>query len=127
MKLLIDTHALIWFLEGSSSFSAKARRRIEDETNEKYVSVASIWEMAIKISIGKLRLDFALPDLVRASAEERIQVLSLEPAHAFAVTSLRRGRNDPFDRLLAAQALVEEMAVVSRDESFDAHRVRRIW
>jgi PIN domain nuclease of toxin-antitoxin system len=128
MKLLLDTHALLWFLAGSAELSGAARRSIEDLGNERLVSVASLWEMAIKISLGKLSFpttdSAAVIELLRAN---RMDILPVAAAHGLGVAQLPFHHRDPFDRLLIAQAVVEGAVIVTGDERFAAYNVRRIW
>ena len=128
MKLLLDTHALLWFIAGSSQLSATARNLIEDAANEKYVSIASLWETAIKISIGKMTLaapfDVLFPHQLRVNGFE---LLPIKINHASAITTLPFHHRDPFDRILIAQAATEKMALVSIDAIFDDYSVTRLW
>ena len=128
MKLLLDTHTFLWFIMGNSSLGSKARTAIEDLANEKYVSVASVWEIAIKVSIGKLSLSAPfsalIPDQLIANGFE---LLNLEVAHAAALINLPFHHRDPFDRLLIAQAMVEQIQIVSIDSTFDAYPISRLW
>lgn len=128
MRLLLDTHAFVWFVGGSSELSARARRRIEDVGNERLLSIASVWELAIKASLGKIMLAVPLGELVQEGAvENEISLLPISREHAIGVTALPFHHRDPFDRLLAVQAAQEGLTIVSRDECFDAYGVRRIW
>ena len=128
MKLLLDTRTFLWFSANDPSLSATARARIEDGRTEKFLSVASVWEMAIKISLGKLELAGELTDLVATGAEQNgIALIDVTKAHALGVVALPLHHRDPFDRLLVAQAIVERMAIVGGDPAFDAYPVRRIW
>ena len=128
MRLLLDTHVFLWFMAGDAKLGRMPRRRIEDSRNDKLFSVASIWEMAIKISLGKLLLRQPLLDLVMTAVDEGgIGLLPITPEHAASVATLPRRHGDPFDRLIAAQALSDGLAVVSADEAFDGYGVRRIW
>lgn len=128
MKLLIDTHALLWFCEGHTSLSAKARAAMEDENNERYVSYASAWEVAIKVSLGKLhlQLDYGLlfSDVVNANGFQ-MMVQGLE--HYQALIAMPKHHGDPFDRLLIAQAQVEGLTLVSCDRNFAAYGVPLLW
>ena len=128
MKLLLDTHTFLWFIVGSSSLSANARALIEDQANQKFLSVASLWEIAIKVSIGKLGLsapfDTLIPKQLRANGFE---LLRLEVNHAAALIGLPFHHRDPFDRLLIAQAMVEQMRIVSIDSAFDFYSISRLW
>jgi PIN domain nuclease of toxin-antitoxin system len=128
MKLLLDTHTFIWFIMGSPDLSANARALIEDMANEKFLSVASLWEIAIKMSIGKLTLsapfDVLIPQQLSLNGFE---LLNIEIEHAAVVATLPFYHRDPFDRLLIAQGMVEKMPVVSIDAVFDAYPIKRLW
>jgi PIN domain nuclease of toxin-antitoxin system len=128
MRLLLDTHTFLWFIMGNPNLSAKARAAIESITNEKYVSVASVWEIAIKVSVGKLSLSAPFSSLIPEQLSANgFELLNLEVAHASALTSLPFHHRDPFDRLLIAQAMVEQMQIVSVDSAFDAYPISRLW
>jgi PIN domain nuclease of toxin-antitoxin system len=128
MRLLIDTHAFLWFLAGDSKLRVPARRRIEDSRNERFLSIASVWEMAIKLSLGKLRLEDPLEDVVtRGTVETGIALLAISKDHAIRVATLPWYHHDPFDRLLIAQALEEDLAVLTRDDAFESYSVRRVF
>lgn len=128
MKLLIDTHTFLWFVSGDSNLRASARRRIESGSNEKYFSIASVWEMAIKMSLRKLELDDPLEDVVtRGTVDSGIALLDISKAHAIRTATLPWHHRDPFDRLLVAQALENDLAIVARDNAFDQYGVRRVW
>jgi PIN domain nuclease of toxin-antitoxin system len=128
MKLLLDTHALLWFIAGSASLSRSARILIEDASNEKFVSVASIWETAIKVSIGKMSLsapfDVLFPHQLNINGFE---LLPVKVEHASVITTLPFHHRDPFDRLLIAQAIEEKMSLVSADSVFDDYGITRLW
>lgn len=128
MKLLLDTHALIWFAENDAKLSAGARKALSDEAGQLFCSVASIWEMAIKVSLGKLKLGARLDSTFHRRLEDNgFTVLPIEYAHATQVLNLPWHHRDPFDRLLAAQALVEELSIVSHDKQLEAYGIKRIW
>lgn len=128
MRLLLDTHAFLWFIMGSANLSANARALIEDQVNESFLSVASLWEMAIKMSLGKLTLSAPLDTLIPQQLSlNGIELLGIQVAHAAAVSTLPFHHRDPFDRLLIAQAIVEGTPVVSADAAFDAYPVQRLW
>jgi PIN domain nuclease of toxin-antitoxin system len=128
MRFLLDTHAFLWFVIGSPNLSAGARALIEDETGERFLSVASLWEMAIKLSTGKLILSAPFDVLIpQQLALNGIGLLGIEVGHASVVSTLPFHHRDPFDRLLVAQALVENMPVVSADTAFDMYAVKRLW
>ncbi len=121
MRLLIDTHILIWALEGSSQLSAKARNLLRDPMHEHWVSAASVWEIAIKSSIGKLTLSRPLRDLEKGIMTAGFQVLNITIQHAATIPDIELSHNDPFDRLLLAQCEVETLRLVSADKAFASH------
>ena len=126
MRLLWDTHAILWFMLGDAQLSATASALIGAPENECLFSPASHWEMAIKISIGKYEIDEDFETLWR-DVEKRFGVLHIEPRHTTRLIDFPFHHRDPFDRLLVAQALVEGIPLVSRDATLDAYGVRRIW
>lgn len=106
MKLLLDTHAFLWFIEGNSTLSELARNLIEEQANQRFLSVASLWEIAIKSSIGKLELKMTLTELVeREVYGNAIELLEIQPEHLDELTKLPFHHRDPFDRLILAQSL----------------------
>jgi PIN domain nuclease of toxin-antitoxin system len=128
MKLLLDTHTFLWFIMGNLNLSANARALIENQTNEKYISVASLWEIAIKVSIGKLSLSAPFATLIPEQLSVNgFELLNLETTHAAALIYLPFHHRDPFDRLLIAQAKVEQLQIVSIDSIFDAYQAIRLW
>lgn len=128
MRLLLDTHTFLWFIMGSPNLSANVRSLIEDETNERFFSIASVWEIAIKISIGKLALSVPFEELFPEQLTRNgIELLNVRVAHASIVANLPYHHGDPFDRLLIAQAIVEQMSILSADRAFDVYSVTRLW
>lgn len=120
MRLLLDTHTFLWFIGGSSKSSGAARRSIEDPTNERFLSVASLWEMAIKASIGRLKLALPFTELVKEEVlGNATELLAIRPAHLDELAKLPFHHRDPFDRLIIAQGLTEEILIVSKDEASD--------
>lgn len=128
MNFLLDTHAFLWFIAGSDDLSAAARELIEDPANQPFLSAASLWEMAIKLSLGKLHLALSFEKLVPEQMMlNGIQFLPIEMSHVMPVATLTFHHRDPFDRLLIAQALVEQMPIVSGDPAFDPYPVQTLW
>ncbi len=128
MNLLLDTHTLLWFLRDDASLSETAKTMIQEPANHKFVSVASCWEIAIKA--GRRKLNLAEPCGVLLSRElprNGFDLLAIELRHATQVELLPDHHQDPFDRLIAAQSLLEGMPLVSVDRQFDAYRVKRLW
>jgi PIN domain nuclease of toxin-antitoxin system len=124
MKLLLDTHILIWLLEGNQNLNPKVKQVIEDETNSLYISIVSLWEIAIKTSLNKLQLELPLEkiicDFVLPSG---IKILPIDIAHLLTLQNLPFNHRDPFDRLLIAQAKSETLTLVSEDSVFRQYQV----
>jgi PIN domain nuclease of toxin-antitoxin system len=127
MNLLLDTHAFIWYVEGKKELSLKARNAIRNPESKSSVSVATLWEIAIKISIGKLELGKPFDNVLEYIEENGIEVLPIRFAHTREVRRLRFHHRDPFDRMLIAQTRVEAMTIVSSETVFDKYGVKRIW
>jgi PIN domain nuclease of toxin-antitoxin system len=127
MKLLLDTHTFLWFIEDNPQLSADAKNLLESDV-DLLVSVASLWEIAIKISIGKLTLtqpfDAFIPDQFTKNA---IDLLPIAVSHLALVSTLPLHHRDPFDRLLVAQAIIEQIPIVSIDDKFDMYGANRTW
>jgi PIN domain nuclease of toxin-antitoxin system len=128
MKLLLDTHSLIWFFSGHPNLSDVARQLMEDSSNQKLISLASVWEMGIKQSKGKLTLSLPLEDyIIEKTKLEDFELLLIQLNHLALISTLPFHHNDPFDRLLIAQAITENIPILSKDIAFDAYHVKRIW
>jgi PIN domain nuclease of toxin-antitoxin system len=128
VKLLLDTHAFLWWVAASKELSRKARSAIGSARNECYVSVASAWEIAIKVSLGKLRIEGALDRfLPEQLAANGFLALPIDLRHAARVATLPFRHRDPFDRLLVAQALEEDLGLVTGDPAFVKYGVKRVW
>lgn len=128
MRMLLDTHAFIWLLNGDSALSLAALAAISDGRNEKLLSIGSPWEITIKASLGKLTLGQTLQEfLTRIEQTRTIQPLAIRPAHLLQLAALPQHHRDPFDRLIVAQAMSENCILVSRDERLDVYGVQRLW
>ena len=127
MKLLLDTHTFVWVDSEPEKLSKRVQDLCIDSENELLLSVASIWEMQIKNQLGKLQLKIPLPEMIRQQQENGIEILPVEPAHIFALDSLPNHHKDPFDRLLVAQAIVEEAVLVSADPLIKQYPVSVEW
>lgn len=126
-QVLIDTHTLVWWLEGREKLSLNARKIIEDSETAVLVSAASAWELAIKVRLGKFRWPELIHGLDREIQEEGFVELPVSIEHALRAGSLTGSHRDPFDRMLIAQAQSENVPVVSADRCFDDYGVRRLW
>ncbi len=128
MNLLLDAHALLWFLAGSSQLSAKALSCIQDVRNTIFVSPATLWEIGIKDSLGKLTLPMPFEQLFPASLDaSSILILPILVPHLHEHRRLPFHHNDPFDRLVIAQALAEDLTLVSCDSEFARYGVKLLW
>lgn len=128
MNLIVDTHVVIWAVDDPTRLSPAATWALEDPANRLLLSAGSLWETAIKVGLNKLVLTmpYALW-MTRAVADLELTVLAVTIEYADAQAALPDHHRDPFDRLIVAQALVEGVAIVSADATFDAYGVRRVW
>lgn len=124
---MLDTHTLVWFLEGNPALSKEARTVIEEPKNQKYVSIASIWEIAIKVSLDKLKLIKSLEDLLCDLSNTEITILPIRLPHALRVSKLEFFHRDPFDRLIIAQSIEEQFEILTRDSDFSSYDVITRW
>ncbi len=128
MRLLLDTHAFLWWLAGDNSLSPSAKAAITDEDNNIFFSAASVWEIATKHRIGKLSGVAAIvADLDKAIVDQGFVGLPISLRHGQVAGALPGPHRDPFDRMLIAQAMTENLVLVSNERSFDAYGVGRLW
>lgn len=128
MRALLDTHAFLWLATDERRVDEKLRRRLARPSTELWLSAASVWEMAIKSSLGRLELEIPLAQFVESQCEAmRVEILRISAIHALGVETLSFHHRDPFDRLLVAQAAMEGLELVSQDQVFDAYPVTRVW
>ena len=127
MRLLLDTHAFLWFVIGDTRLSRKARRAMESDDAELVLSAASVWEMAIKAGLGRLTLPVSVEEYIAEKVEAGYRVLSVDWVHAAAVEKLPNHHRDPFDRLLISQALAENLPLVTNDAVFGSYGITVVW
>jgi PIN domain nuclease of toxin-antitoxin system len=128
MQVLLDTHVLLWFFAGNSKLSDRVKDLIDDPSNIKFISTVSIWEMTIKQGNGKLSLETTAASYVQQKLVlDGFQLLTIEISHLESLASLPMHHNDPFDRLLIAQAISENFMLASCDQAFAAYSVQLIW
>jgi PIN domain nuclease of toxin-antitoxin system len=126
MRQLLDTHSFIWFVTGNPKITPKIRLQIED--NDNLLSTASVWEIAIKSSLGKLDVGLSIEALVEQQIiGNGIELLAITTDHLAIVSTLPLHHRDPFDRLLIAQAMVENIPIIGIDKVFDEYPVQRLW
>ncbi|MGB3642304.1 MAG: type II toxin-antitoxin system VapC family toxin [Rivularia sp. (in: cyanobacteria)] len=128
MNILLDTHVFIWSTANPERLSQTVTNLLTDTSNIWMFSIASVWEMQIKLQLGKLNLNSSLPNLIdNQQRVNNLHILPIELAHIYALNNLSSHHKDPFDRLLIAQAIVEQIAIVSIDEIFDNYPIQRLW
>jgi PIN domain nuclease of toxin-antitoxin system len=127
VTVLVDTHSMLWFAAADRRLSRTARTTMEQAEAVLLLSVATVWEMAIKASLGRLQLPGTVASYIAGKRDEGYRLLPIDAAHAALVESLPFHHRDPFDRLLAAQALTERCPIVSRDRVFRKYGVTTIW
>ena len=126
MRILLDTHVLIWYLEGNQNLARPSRQLILDSNNSIFVSIASLWEIAIKTSVGKLKVSRSLSDILPVLYDQSIDVLQIMPGHVLQAATLAFHHRDPFDRMLIAQAQVEFLTVITHDDVFAKYGIKII-
>ena len=127
MQLLLDTHAFIWFITGDRALPQKAIDAINDTDNKCFFSIASIWEIAIKSSLKRLELQSDFDNIIDFLAENDIEILPINFEHLQKVITLEFHHRDPFDRLIVAQGLVENMTIITKDEYFPSYTDKLLW
>jgi PIN domain nuclease of toxin-antitoxin system len=127
MELLLDTHTLIWFFNGDENLSKKALQLIVDSNNEKFVSKASLWEIAIKINLNKLYFDGNTSGVAELIERNGFQILDMSIKHLIAYESLEIIHRDPFDRILVSQAIVNNMLIITKDDNIKKYNIKTKW
>ena len=128
MRLLLDTHAFLWWLAGDEALPAKARKAIADEGIDVFVSAASAWEISTKHRLGKLPgVGVIVAGLDAAIASQGFAGLPISLRHGQAAGTLPGPHKDPFDRMLIVQAMLEDLVLISNERIFDAYGVKRLW
>lgn len=127
MNYLLDTHAFIWFLNGDKSLSTKARKAIESDEAINFISIASLWEIAIKISLERLELKVPFEKLGEEIHNNNFQLLPITFKDTLILSTLKFHHRDPFDRLLIAQAINNDFTLISKDKHFNSYKVNLIW
>lgn len=127
MRYMLDTHTLIWFFEKNPRISSKAQSIMDDKNNIVHVSIASLWEIAIKVSLGKLDISLTTDELLERIDEEDFLMVNILSEHLRIVQILPHHHRDPFDRMIIAQADVEKCTIISIDNAFDAYSTPVLW
>ena len=131
MRYLIDTHIFLWYCNGAPEFSFTARKLMDDKTNSLVISIASLWEISIKSALGKLTIEGTYELVMEDVIENDIEILPINFAHTVVQNKLPLHHRDPFDRMIASQAISENLDLISRDPVFDTYfhsgKVNRLW
>jgi len=127
MNILLDTHTFLWFLGGSPELSKQARTLIENPKYEKYISIASFWEIAIKNSLGKLTLDVPFAELKAEAVKNGFQILPITFEDTLQLTTLPFLHRDPFDRIIISQAKENNLTLISLDSNFAQYNINLLW
>lgn len=127
MKLLLDTHTFIWWDSNPNKLSQSLLEFLQNEANSVFLSVVSLWEIQIKHQAGKLDLAIPLQEIVQRQLANQIQLLPVIPEHVFALSKLPNHHNDPFDRMLVAQSIVEDATVISKDSVIKRYPTKVLW
>ena len=128
MRVLIDSHALIWYVDQDNLLSPASHAAISDPTNDLLLSAGSIWEIGIKVGLGKLILTEPFkPWMNQAISDLDVTVVPLTVEYVDGQSNLPRHHGDPFDRLIVAQAIIEQVSIISADAHLDAYGITRIW
>ena len=127
MNILIDTHALIWFLNGDHKVSSKVKEAIEHADNTKFVSTATIWELAIKTSLGKFTFDEGFEKFLGLITNNGFELLDITLDHALVLSKLEFIHRDPFDRLMVAQCKSDNLIFATKDDNIKKYNIKIIW
>jgi PIN domain nuclease of toxin-antitoxin system len=127
MQLLLDTQAFLWYFQDSQQLSLKAAEILEDTSHDLYLSIASLWELAIKLGLGKLSLQSSFHELQTVLEQLLIEILPISFVDTECYLSLPLHHRDPFDRILISQAINRSFVIVSSDAAFDAYPIHRVW
>ncbi|GCL59076.1 type II toxin-antitoxin system VapC family toxin [Microcystis aeruginosa] len=128
MNILLDSHTLIWFSQNSPQLSSSAIEILENRNNLLFLSLVSVWEIQIKVQLGKLNLDISLSEIVKDQTKiNDVQILPMKLSHIWTLDTFPYYHKDPFDRLLISQAITENLIILGVDSVFDAYPVQKIW
>lgn len=127
MNYLLDTHTLIWFLGGDKNLSTHARNAIESDGVTNYVSIVSLWEIAIKISLGRLELKSPFEKIEEEIFKNDFQILPITFKDTLILSTLPFNHNDPFDRVLIFQGINNKLTIISKDRHFENYKIKLLW
>ncbi|MBO9671830.1 MAG: type II toxin-antitoxin system VapC family toxin [Sphingobacteriaceae bacterium] len=126
MNLLLDTHIIIWFITNDDKLSKKTKNLIEDSKNKCFVSIATYWELSIKYALGRLNLNSTIEEIFSIIEKSGFDILPITLNHIIQLSKLEHFHNDPFDRLMISQSIIEKLYMVSNDNYFPAYKIQLI-
>lgn len=127
MDLLLDTHAFLWFITGDNQLPEKIVKLIDDSDNKCFVSIASIWEIVIKLSLDKLEIKGGFDTIEDFLENNDFEILPVDFSHTKKLLKFEHHHNDPFDRMIISQAIAEKLVVITKDKFFNEYKVKVIW
>jgi PIN domain nuclease of toxin-antitoxin system len=127
MAALLDTHTFLWFVSGDNQLPEKIKNKILDINEPCYISIASFWEITIKIQIGKLKIDISLEELFKYADRNQIEIVQITSEHLLVLAALPQHHSDPFDRLIVSQAISENLTLYSRDKGLKKYALQQEW
>ena len=127
MSYIIDTHTFIWYFNGDNQLSKPALNVLDDKGKDKYLSIASVWEIAIKVTIGKLELTYPFYTIEEKLGLNNISILPVKFEHTNQLISLQLYHRDPFDRMIIAQSITEDLTIISKDKNFSLYPIKLLW
>ncbi|RBQ06201.1 type II toxin-antitoxin system VapC family toxin [Pedobacter miscanthi] len=127
MAYLLDTHAFLWFVAGDDQLPSSVKKKLSDIDESCFLSIASFWEIAIKKQIGKLDLEIGFEELFRFAERNQIEVISINETHLTTLLDLEFINNDPFDRIIVAQVISENLTLISRDKKLKNYKIKLQW
>ena len=127
MEYLLDTHTFLWFINGDKELSSRAKNIIQNDENIMFLSIASFWEIAIKLNLKKLSIDMTFDELKQEANKNDFQILPIQFEDTRIIATLELYHKDPFDRILIAQAIQNNLKMITKDLNFDRYPVKIIW
>ena len=124
---LLDTHTLLWFIEDDIKLSIQAKSILSENSTPKFISIVTLWEIAVKYSLKKLELNISLADFFNLIHSSDINIINISTEHLLILNSIEQHHKDPFDRIIIAQAIAENFTIITKDENFSKYEVNIIW
>lgn len=124
---LLDTHTLLWFIEDDIKLSIQAKSILSENSTPKFISIVTLWEIAVKYSLKKLELNISLAEFFNLIHSSDINIINISTEHLLILNSIEHHHKDPFDRIIIAQAIAENFTIITKDENFSKYEVNIIW